>query len=164
MVRVEVFGLALDEKSQAPVLILKAVDGERILPIWIGAMEAMAISVALNKVAFPRPMTHDLLLNVLRGLGGQVSSVEVTSVEEGTFFAEIVIRKGEETLRMDSRPSDAMALALRAEVPLFVHEKVLEQAGTMTPGAYEAVLKSEDADKWTEELEKLSENGNKYKM
>ncbi|MES9995456.1 bifunctional nuclease domain-containing protein [Desulfovibrio aminophilus] len=164
MVRVEVFGLALDEKSQAPVLILKAVDGERILPIWIGAMEAMAISVALNKVAFPRPMTHDLLLNVLRGLGGQVSRVEVTSVEEGTFFAEIVIRKGEETLRMDSRPSDAMALALRAEVPLFVHEKVLEQAGTMTPGAYEAVLKSEDADKWTEELEKLSENGNKYKM
>jgi Uncharacterized conserved protein len=100
MVRVEVFGLALDEKSQAPVLILKAVDGERILPIWIGAMEAMAISVALNKVAFPRPMTHDLLLNVLRGLGGQVSCVEVTSVEEGTFFAEIVIRKGEETLRM----------------------------------------------------------------
>ncbi|WP_449242708.1 bifunctional nuclease family protein, partial [Desulfovibrio sp.] len=109
MVRVEVFGLALDEKSQAPVLILKAVDGERILPIWIGAMEAMAISVALNKVAFPRPMTHDLLLNVLRGLGGQVSRVEVTTVEEGTFFAEIVISKGGETLRVDSRPSDAMA-------------------------------------------------------
>ncbi|MCM0756213.1 bifunctional nuclease family protein [Desulfovibrio aminophilus] len=164
MVRVEVFGLALDEKSQAPVLILKAVDGERILPIWIGAMEAMAISVALNKVAFPRPMTHDLLLNVLRGLGGQVSRVEVTTVEEGTFFAEIVISKGGETLRVDSRPSDAMALALRAEAPLFVSEQVLEQAGTMSPGAYEAVLKSEDADKWTEELEKLTENGNKYKM
>ena len=164
MVRVEVFGLALDEKNQAPVLILKAQDAERFLPIWIGAMEAMAISVALNKVAFPRPMTHDLLLNVLHRLGGRVTGVEVTLVEEGTFFAEIVVDKGGETLRLDSRPSDAIAVALRAEAPLFVAEEVLQAAGSPSPGGYETVLTSEDAEKWTEELEKLSENGTKYKM
>lgn len=164
MVRVDVFGLALDEKNQAPVLILKARDGDRILPIWIGAMEAMAISVALNKVAFPRPMTHDLLLNMIHRLGGRVTSVEVTVVEEGTFFAEILLEQAGQAVRMDSRPSDAIALALRAEAPLFVSEAVLQSAGSPSPGAYETVLTSDDAEKWTEELEKLSENGTKYKM
>lgn len=164
MVRMEVFGLALDEKSQAPVLILKGRDTDKVLPIWIGAMEAMAISMAINKVAFPRPMTHDLLLSVLRRLGGRMISIEVTTVEEGTFFAEIVLEQAGQTLRIDSRPSDAIAVALRAEVPILVNEAVLDAAGTLPPETYEAVLKSEEADKWTEELEKLADPSTKYKM
>ncbi len=164
MVRLQVFGLALDEKNQAPVLILKPDSGDRVLPIWIGAMEAMAISLVLNKVAFPRPMTHDLLLASIRSLGGSVERVEITRLEEGTFYAEIEVRRGPESLRIDSRPSDAVALALRAEAPVFASQDVLDAAGTHGPDLYEAVLKTEDADKWSEELEKLAVNGTKYKM
>ena len=84
MVEMKVFGLALDEDSQVPVLILKDMAEEKVLPIWIGAMEAMAISMALNEMSLPRPMTHDLLLNMVKGLGGEITAVEVVSLDEGT--------------------------------------------------------------------------------
>ncbi|MDK2957766.1 MAG: uncharacterized protein PWQ57_3264 [Desulfovibrionales bacterium] len=164
MVEMQVFGLALDEDSQVPVLILKDKEEKSVLPIWIGAMEAMAISLALNKVAFPRPMTHDLLLNALTVLEGKVLRIEITSLEEGTYFAEIVVQQGEVERRIDSRPSDAIALALRAEAPILVNETVLESAGASASNYEEPVLKTEDAEKWNEMLEKFDIDDIKYKM
>ncbi|MEF2146229.1 MAG: bifunctional nuclease family protein [Desulfovibrionaceae bacterium] len=164
MVEMHVFGLALDEKSQSPVLILKDLADETVLPIWIGAMEAMAISLALNKVDFPRPMTHDLMLNVLAALGAELSAVEITRVEEGTFYAELVVRLGDAEKRVDCRPSDAIALAVRVEAKVLAARAVLEQAGTLSSEAPEVVLKSEDADKWAEELDKVSPDDFKYEM
>jgi hypothetical protein len=164
VVKVEIFGLALDETSKSPILVLKNPEDSRVLPIWIGAMEAMSISMAINQVPFHRPMTHDLLLKVIVSMGGTVSRVEVTDIENGTFFAEIVVTMENETKRMDSRPSDAIALAVRAECPIFVGEAVLEEAGASHQEDSPAVIKTQDSDKWMEELEKLSEEDTKYKM
>ena len=164
MVKVEIFGLALDETGKSPIIVLKDEGETMVLPIWIGAMEAMSISMAINKIPFPRPMTHDLLLNAIQAMGGKVTRVEVTDIENGTFFAEIVVSTEEETRRIDSRPSDAIALAVRAECPILVGEGVLEQAGGPFPENVEAVIRTEDSDKWMEELDKLSEEDTKYKM
>jgi len=163
VVKVEIFGLALDENSKSPILVLKDED-ERAVPIWIGAMEAMAISMAINKVPFPRPMTHDLLLSTIQGMGGVVTRVEVTDVEEGTFYAEIIVSTDSKTIKIDSRPSDAIALAVRAECPILVGDSVFEEAGASMVNDSEAVIKTEDSDKWADELEKLSEEDSKYKM
>lgn len=162
MVEMQVFGLAMDEQNKAPILILKDVAEENVLPIWIGAMEAMSISLALNNVDFPRPMTHDLLLNVLTELGVGVESVEIVRMEEGTFYAELVL--GERERRVDCRPSDAIALAVRVEAPVFVAEEVLEQAGIQSGESRYAVFETEEAQQWTEELENISEDDFKYKM
>ncbi|SKA77633.1 hypothetical protein SAMN02745704_01012 [Paucidesulfovibrio gracilis DSM 16080] len=162
MVEMQVFGLAMDEQNKAPILILKDVAEEKVLPIWIGAMEAMSISLALNNVDFPRPMTHDLLLNVLTELGVGVESVEIVRMEEGTFYAELVL--GERERRVDCRPSDAIALAVRVEAPVFVAEEVLEQAGIQSGESRYAVFETEEAQQWTEELENISEDDFKYKM
>ena len=164
MVKVEIFGMALDETGKSPIIVLKDEDETRVLPIWIGAMEAMAISMAINKVEFHRPMTHDLLLNVFGKMGGVVNRVEVTDIEKGTFFAEIVVETRDGTKRIDSRPSDAIALAVRAECPILVGEEVLAEAGAPFPEHAEAVITTEDSDKWMEELDKLSEDEIKYKM
>lgn len=163
MVEVEIFGLALDDKSKAPILVLKDEAG-RALPIWIGAMEAMAISMAINEVDFPRPMTHDLLLNSMTTLGADVIAIEVVSIDKGTFYAEIVASVGDEVKRIDSRPSDAIALAVRAKCPIFVAEPVLLEAGSLMEEPGDEVIKTEDSDKWMEELDKLSEEDTKYKM
>lgn len=163
MVEVEIFGLALDDKNKSPIIVLKE-EGGRVVPIWIGAMEAMAISMAINQVPFPRPMTHDLLLNTIRSLKGTVTRVEITDIESGTFFAEIIVAIEGDTKRIDSRPSDAIALAVRAECPILVSESVFEEAGTTYEEAGEAVIKTEDSDKWADELDKLSEEDTKYKM
>ncbi|MBG0789627.1 MAG: bifunctional nuclease family protein [Desulfovibrionaceae bacterium] len=164
MVKVDIFGMALDETGKSPIIVLKDEAETRVLPIWIGAMEAMSISMAINKVEFHRPMTHDLLLNVIGQMGGTVNRVEITDIEDGTFFAEIVVDMREETLRIDSRPSDAIALAVRAECPILAGEDVLAQAGAPFPEHPEAVITTEDSDKWQEELDKLSEDEIKYKM
>lgn len=163
MVEVEIFGLALDEKSKSPILVLKD-ENDRALPIWIGAMEAMAISIAINEVPFPRPMTHDLLLSAIHALGGTISRVEVTDIEQGTFFAEIVVATEEKTRRIDSRPSDAIALAVRAKCPIFVGDDVIQEAGAPLQEETTSVIKTVDSDKWMDELEKLSEEDTKYKM
>jgi bifunctional DNase/RNase len=160
----KVFGLALDEDSQVPVLILKDNDEQKVLPIWIGAMEAMAISLALNEVKLPRPMTHDLLLSSITGLGAEVLAIEVTTLKDGTYYAEIELKLDKETRRVDSRPSDAIALALRAEAPIRVHEQVLEQASMDEKTGARPVIKTKDAEKWTELLENLSPDDIKYKM
>ncbi len=128
MVVMHVAGLTLDERTKAPILILKSETGETILPIWIGATEAMAISVALNSVSVPRPLTHDLLLNTLNAAGGSLLSVEIVTLRDGTYYAELDIQAGKSRRRVDCRPSDAVALALRADSPILVHNQVLEAA------------------------------------
>ena len=163
MVDMTIFGLAMDEKNQAPVLILKDQGGDRALPIWIGAMEAMAISLALNKVDFDRPMTHDLLLLSIQGLGGRVTGVEIVRLVEGTFYAEIVVDQGGEERRIDARPSDAISVAVRAEAPVRAAEAVLAEASVKSMEGYEEVLKTEEAEKWTKELDKLDPDV-KHKM
>ncbi len=128
MVEMKVVGLSLDDATKAPILVLRREAGEELLPIWIGAMEAMAISIALNSVDVPRPLTHDLLLNTLRSLGAQLVAVDVVDLRDGTYFAELDILQGGTRTRVDCRPSDAIALALRADVPIFVSEDVLRRA------------------------------------
>jgi bifunctional DNase/RNase len=110
------------------VVILKEKDSERYLPIWIGPAEADAIAVKLQDVSVPRPLTHDLLGNVIGALGGAVSSITITNLENDTFFAEIRVQVDGNDLTIDSRPSDALALAVRSEVPIFADESVLSKA------------------------------------
>ncbi|WP_461210782.1 bifunctional nuclease family protein [Desulfocurvus sp. DL9XJH121] len=163
MVEMKVFGLALDETSQVPVLVLKDLDENLSLPIWIGAMEAMAISLVLNEVSLPRPMTHDLLLSSIRELGATVTRVEVVRLEGGTYYAEIETDLDGGKRRIDARPSDAVALALRAQCPIFVARDVLDEVGAEAAES-SPVLKTEDASRWNELLERFSEDDSKYKM
>lgn len=164
MVEMIVFGLALDEESQVPILILKDKSEDVIFPIWIGAMEAMAISMALNKVAVSRPLTHDLILGVLEKMAGQLEAVEIVSIHDGTYYAELVVRTKEEVLRIDCRPSDSIALALRAQVPIRVAQEVVALNKTLQKGSFQEVVKGEESEKWTEILSKYSLDDIKYKM
>ncbi|WP_027186016.1 bifunctional nuclease family protein [Desulfovibrio inopinatus] len=164
MVEMHVFGLAVDEDTQVPVLILKDKDDQRALPIWIGAMEALAISMTLHNVSLPRPMTHDLLLKTIETVGAKVDSVAITELRDGTYYAEIRLLMHEEMQTVDSRPSDAIALALRAQAAIYVNDDVLEQAAVTEKEASQPLLHSDDAEEWTEILEKFTLDDTKYKM
>lgn len=164
MVEMIVFGLALDEESQVPILILKDKTEDVIFPIWIGAMEAMSISMALNKVAVSRPLTHDLILGILDKMAARLEAVEIVSIHEGTYYAELVVRVKEEVLRIDCRPSDSIALALRAAVPIRVAQDVVALNKTLQKGTFQEVVKGEESEKWTEILSKYSLDDIKYKM
>jgi hypothetical protein len=159
-----VFGLALDEDSQMPILILKDASEDIIFPIWIGAMEAMSISMALNKVTSPRPMTHDLILGILDKMGAKLDAVEIISIHEGTYYAELVLSSPSGPRRVDCRPSDSIALALRAEVPIRVSQEVIALNKTLQKGAFQEVVKGDDSEKWTDILSKYSLDDIKYKM
>ncbi len=164
MVPMKVFGLAVDEDTQVPVLILKDLEETKVLPIWIGAMEAMAISMALNDVELPRPMTHDLFVAAVTTLDAKIVGLEVISLKDGTYYAELEVEHGGNRKRIDCRPSDGIALALRAAANILVDDSVLEQAGTDDYGEGKPVIQSEDADQWTEMLEKMNPDDTKYKM
>lgn len=163
MVEVEIFGMSVDEENKAPIIGLKDEQG-RVVPIVIGAAEAMAITMAVNQVPFPRPMTHDLLMNVIRDLGGTLTRVEITNIENGTFFAELIVSTEAQTLHIDSRPSDAIALAVRAECPIYLAESVIEETGVLYEEINDAVVEPDDSDKLMEELDKLTEEDTEYKM
>ena len=128
MREVTVASLGLDRTSGAPVVILKEKDGERILPIWIGPGEASAIAMELAGVQFTRPLTHDLFNAVVRGLGSAFVRVLITKVVDNTYYASLVFRRDGEFVSIDSRPSDSIALALRAEAPIYAEEGLLETA------------------------------------
>jgi hypothetical protein len=127
VIRVSVAHLGLDRTTNSPVVILREVGGERTLPIWIGSSEASAIAMELQAVRPPRPMTHDLLRHLLTGLGGQLRRVNLTGIRDGTYFAELLIVRGETVFQVDARPSDAMALALRCNAPIFSADELLER-------------------------------------
>lgn len=129
MIPVHIHSLGLDQTSNQPVILLKEEEGLRVLPIWIGHPEATAILIAIEGVVPPRPMTHDLLLAALTAGGLVLERVEITRLEEGTFYAALVLRGEERTIAVDARPSDSIALAARAGCPVLVAEEVLNQAG-----------------------------------
>jgi uncharacterized protein len=133
-IEVKIRALMMDPNSGTPIIILKDVQSDTMLPIWVGAYEANAIALEIEKIAPPRPMTHDLLRNLLTQLGVQVERVVVTRLQDNTFFAEIEMRNSEGSLmRLDSRPSDAIALALRADCPIYVDMEVIKASHNTMP-------------------------------
>ena len=148
-VEMTVRGLLLDPVTQMPIVVLKDIGGETVLPIWVGVYEANAIMQEMEKVNPPRPMTHDLIKNVLTGLETQVHKVVVTELREDTFYAVIWLERGGEVISIDSRPSDALALALRVDCPIFVEDEVLK---TSKKAASAAETSSEEMRKFLENL------------
>lgn len=129
LIELELVGVRVELPHNQPIVLLKEQTGFRFLPIWIGAPEATSIAFALQGVAMPRPLTHDLLRNVLADLSVGVERIVVTELREGTFYAEIELVQDGQTVKVSSRPSDAIALAVRATVPIFAEEAVLAEAG-----------------------------------
>lgn len=129
MLELSLVGVRVELPSNQPIVLLKEVDGDRYLPIWIGAVEATAIAFALQGIETPRPMTHDLLKDILRETGVEVERIVISELVDQTFFATIRMVSGGSTIEVSSRPSDAIALAVRLGAPLFGAEEVLEQAG-----------------------------------
>jgi bifunctional DNase/RNase len=160
-IEMKVRGLALDPVSNMPIIILRDEEDRRSLPIWVGIFEANAIALELEKISTPRPMTHDLLKNVLESVEAKVEKIVVNDLRENTFFAVIHLRLGEEEITVDSRPSDAIALALRVSAPILVEEDVVRRAKSVEVVAKE----TDDQEKLKEWLENLKpEDFGKYKM
>ena len=159
-VEMKIRGLMMDPLTNMPIVILKESTGSSILPIWVGVYEANAIQLEIEKVITPRPMTHDLLKNVLVGLRTYVRKVVVTGIKDDTFFAVIWLEREGALISIDSRPSDALALALRIDCPIFVDDEVLKasrsQANAKDP------VNSEDLKRFLENLN--DEDLGKYKM
>jgi bifunctional DNase/RNase len=153
-------GLMVDPSTNMPIVVLRDAEGERVLPIWVGVFEANAIALQIENVTTARPMTHDLLRNVINDLNGTVERIVVTDLKENTFYALIYLRVAGELVAVDSRPSDAIALALRAKAPIFVEETVIDHARSA-----DASPEKSDADRLQKWLESLStEDLGKYKM
>jgi bifunctional DNase/RNase len=133
-IEVKIRALMMDPNSGTPIIILKDVQSDTMLPIWVGAYEANAIALEIEKISPPRPMTHDLLRNLIKELGLEVERVVVTRLQDNTFFAEIEMRTTDKSLmRLDSRPSDAIALALRVDCPIFVDMEVIKASRNTMP-------------------------------
>lgn len=141
MVRVTVAHLGIDRSTNSPVVVLREVEGERTLPIWIGAPEANAIAMELQGVKPQRPLTHDLLRDVVSGLGGELRRVQIADLREDTYFAALLIHREGEVAQVDSRPSDAIALALRCNAPIFTTDDLLDRK----PGAPARSVEDPDA-------------------
>jgi bifunctional DNase/RNase len=149
----KVRGLALDPLSNMPIIILKDEEDKRSLPIWVGIFEANAIALELEKIATPRPMTHDLIKNILETIEARVLKVVVTDLKENTFFAVLHLQLGETEYTVDSRPSDAIALALRVSAPIYVDEDVVRKAKTLEVATKDAEpVKTDDPDRVKEWL------------
>src|ERR1700693_5309421 len=160
-VEMKIRGLMMDPVTQMPIVVLKDVQGQAILPIWVGAYEANAIALEIEKVSTPRPMTHDLLKNVFLGLDVQVQKVVVNDLRDDTFYALIWVERNGERMSIDSRPSDALALALRVDCPIFVEENVLKSSKVSTS----AITEKSTAEDVRKGLEGLSDDDlGRYKM
>jgi bifunctional DNase/RNase len=160
LIEMTIKGLMVDPVTNMPIVILKDRGGARILPIWVGIFEANAIALQIENIATPRPMTHDLLRNVIADLDGRVDRVVVTDVKDNTFFAIIHLTVKGERVVVDSRPSDAIALALRARAPILVEEAVIDSAKGVDFASDRA--DSERLQQWLESLD--PEDMGKYKM
>ena len=161
-VEMKIKGLMIDPVTSMPIIILRDLEEKDTLPIWIGVVEASSIAMQLEKIKIPRPLTHDLLKNILEQLQISVVKIEVTDLRDNTFYALIHLNTPSGVMAIDSRPSDAIALALRTESPIFVEEKVLEKSRSMEK---ESGFSEENKEKWREILENLRpEDFGKYKQ
>jgi len=161
----KVSGLTIDPFTNTPIIILKDLEEKNVLPIWIGLLEASAIATELENIQLPRPMTHDLVRNILDRLKVEVKKVEMVDLRDNTFFATLHLTVSGKTIIIDSRPSDAIALALRTKAPIFVNEKVIEKSREISLEGLKIDEEKTDADKWKEILETMNpEDFGKYKM
>jgi uncharacterized protein len=158
-IEMKIRGLMVDPSTNMPIVLLKDPQSEALLPIWVGLYEANAIALEVEKSQTPRPLTHDLLKNLIHGLNAQVQRVVVTELKDDTFYAVIWMEQNGEVVALDSRPSDALALALRTDCPIFVDEDVL-RAAKVLPNPEQA--SSQDVRKWLESLN--DEDLGRYKM
>ncbi len=159
-VEMKIRGLMMDPVTNMPIVILKDVNGDSVLPIWVGIYEANAIALEIEKVTTPRPMTHDLIKNLLTGLDTRVHKVVVNELREDTFYAVIWLERDGRIISVDSRPSDALAIALRLDCPIFVEDEVLKTSKQAT--AVSDRVSSEELRKWLEGLN--DEDLGRYKM
>ncbi|HLI33875.1 MAG TPA: bifunctional nuclease family protein [Terriglobia bacterium] len=159
-VEMKIRGLMMDPVTNMPIVILRDTGGSTVLPIWVGIYEANAIALEIEKVNTPRPMTHDLIRNLLMGLEARVSKVVVNDLRDDTFYALIWLEKGGEIISIDSRPSDALALALRVDCPIYVEDEVLKNS--KVSGATSDKVSNEELSKWLESLN--DEDMGRYKM
>ena len=154
-VEMKVRGLALDPLSNLPIIILRDDEEKRSLPIWIGIYEANAIALELEKIETPRPMTHDLIKNILETIEARVTKVVVTDLKENTFYAVLHLQVGGTEYTVDSRPSDAIALALRVAAPIYVDEDVVRKAKSLEVGKDAETVKTDDPDRLREWLQNI---------
>jgi len=159
-VEMQIRGLMMDPVTNMPIVVLKDVRSDAVLPIWVGIFEANAIALELEKTATPRPMTHDLLRNVARGLNARVEKVVVSEMRQDTFYAVIWMEQAGEVVTIDARPSDAIALALRSDCPIFVARDVLDRSRQVADGA--GNINAEELRKWLENLN--DDEMGRYKM
>lgn len=159
-VEMKIRGLMMDPVTNMPIVILKGVADSAILPIWVGIYEANAIALEIEKVQTPRPMTHDLVRNVLLGVNATVKKVVVTELKDDTFYALIWLERNGTTISIDSRPSDALALALRTDAPIYVDDSVLKSSKVAS--AVSDKVGSDELRRWLENLG--DEDLGKYKM
>jgi len=159
-IEMRIRGLMMDPVTNQPIVVLRDTKGEAVLPIWVGLYEANAIALEIEKTAMPRPMTHDLIKNVIAGMDGQIQRVVVTELREDTFYAVIWIERAGSFIAVDSRPSDALAVALRTDCPIFVDEIVLKSSKLSALANQQ--VSSEDLRRWLEGLG--DEDLGRYKM
>ncbi len=159
-VEMKIKGLMIDPVSNMPIVILRQVGSEMVLPIWVGIFEANAIAMQIEKIQSPRPMTHDLLCNVITDLRAKVERIVITDLKDNTFFATIHLVRDSEKLAVDARPSDAMAIALRVNAPILVEESVLERSSVS--GDEREIDETERLRRWLEHVD--PEELGKYEM
>ena len=159
LIEMKVKNLAFDLSKSGAMVFLEEMKGKRILPIWIGIFEANAIALELRKISTARPMTHDLILNIIKGLEAEATKIVVTELKDNTFYATIHINTKEGDIEIDSRPSDAIAVALRVGTPIYVNEEVINQAGHS-----EETKEDNKTEEFMEWLEKLDPDDFRYKM
>jgi uncharacterized protein len=160
-IEVRIRGLMMDPSTNMPIVVLKDVRSDTVMPIWVGIFEANAIAIEIEKVSAARPMTHDLTRNLMRHMNGQLDKVVITELRDDTFFAVLWIRQNGEMMTLDARPSDAIALALRSDCPIFVSEQVMQSAKLNTAGPPEGPT-AEELRGWLEGLN--DEDMGRYKM
>ncbi len=161
-IEMKVTGLTIDPFTSMPIIILKDMEDKAALPIWIGLIEASAIATELEHIQLSRPMTHDLLKNILDSIGIKVKKVSVTELRDNTFYSSVTLEHNGKEIEMDSRPSDAIAIALRSKAPIFVEKSVVEKSRKIDLGVDDSEEKKR---KWAEILENLSpEDFGRYKM
>ncbi len=160
-IEVRIRGLMMDPSTSMPIVVLKDVASDTVMPIWVGIFEANAIALEIEKVAAPRPMSHDLTRNIIRNLNARLERVVISELKDDTFFAQLWLRQGDEPLVLDARPSDALALALRADCPIYVTEQVMQTAKLNTSGPAEGPT-AEQLRGWLEGLN--DEDLGRYKM